>query len=89
MIDVPSPEVTLVLKLQPSEDLSFILLLGTKDYPNDTNYVAKTQFPLENANEGQNSNCFCDKHAYQDCYETSLICKNPTRFLKHRYFFRR
>uniref|UniRef100_A0A3B3CX93 Polycystic kidney disease 1 like 2a n=1 Tax=Oryzias melastigma TaxID=30732 RepID=A0A3B3CX93_ORYME len=27
MIDVPSPEVTLVLKLQPSEDLSFILLL--------------------------------------------------------------
>uniref|UniRef100_A0A3B3B6G3 Polycystic kidney disease 1 like 2a n=1 Tax=Oryzias melastigma TaxID=30732 RepID=A0A3B3B6G3_ORYME len=51
MIDVPSPEVTLVLKLQPSEDLSFILLLGTKDYPNDTNYVAKTQFPLENANE--------------------------------------
>uniref|UniRef100_A0A3B3HKL2 Polycystic kidney disease 1 like 2a n=1 Tax=Oryzias latipes TaxID=8090 RepID=A0A3B3HKL2_ORYLA len=31
MIDVPSPDVTLVLKLQPSEDLSFILLLGYKE----------------------------------------------------------
>uniref|UniRef100_A0A8C7X7D8 Polycystic kidney disease 1 like 2a n=1 Tax=Oryzias sinensis TaxID=183150 RepID=A0A8C7X7D8_9TELE len=51
MIDVPSPDVTLVLKLQPSEDLSFILLLGYKGYPNYTNYVAKTQFPLENINE--------------------------------------
>uniref|UniRef100_A0A8C7X6U9 Polycystic kidney disease 1 like 2a n=1 Tax=Oryzias sinensis TaxID=183150 RepID=A0A8C7X6U9_9TELE len=43
MIDVPSPDVTLVLKLQPSEDLSFILLLGYKGYPNYTNYVPKEQ----------------------------------------------
>lgn len=75
MIDVPSPDVTLVLKLQPSEDLSFILLLGYKGYPNYTNYVAKTQFPLENINEGQYWNCFWDKHAYQGCYDTSSICR--------------
>uniref|UniRef100_A0A3Q3NKY0 Polycystic kidney disease protein 1-like 2 n=1 Tax=Labrus bergylta TaxID=56723 RepID=A0A3Q3NKY0_9LABR len=43
IIDVPSPDVTLVLKMEPSEDISFLLFLGYKDYPNDENYVAKTQ----------------------------------------------
>lgn len=52
IIDVPSPDVTLVLKMEPSENISFMLFLGYKDYPNDENYVAKTQIPLENAKEG-------------------------------------
>ncbi|XP_053175168.1 polycystic kidney disease protein 1-like 2 [Scomber japonicus] len=51
IIDVPSPDVTLVLKMEPSEDISFMLFLGYKDYPSDENYVAKTQIPLENAKE--------------------------------------
>ncbi|XP_075966222.1 polycystin-1-like protein 2 [Anarhichas minor] len=49
IIYVPSPDVTLVLKMEPSENISFMLFLGCKDYPNDENYVAKTQMPLENA----------------------------------------
>nr|XP_046243263.1 polycystic kidney disease protein 1-like 2 isoform X2 [Scatophagus argus] len=51
IIDVPSPDVTLVLKMEPSEDISFMLFLGCKDYPNDENYVAKTKIPLENSTE--------------------------------------
>ncbi|XP_032371632.1 polycystic kidney disease protein 1-like 2 [Etheostoma spectabile] len=51
IINVPSPDVTLVLKIEPSENISFMLFLGCKDYPNDVNYVAKTQIPLENAKE--------------------------------------
>lgn len=53
IINVPSPDVTLVLKLEPSEDISFMLLLGFKHYPNDENYVAKTQIPVENSIEGK------------------------------------
>uniref|UniRef100_A0A8C7UXI6 Polycystic kidney disease 1 like 2a n=1 Tax=Oncorhynchus mykiss TaxID=8022 RepID=A0A8C7UXI6_ONCMY len=45
MIDVPSPDITLVLKMEPSEDIPFVLLLGHKDYPKDKQYVAKTQMP--------------------------------------------
>nr|XP_020466514.1 polycystic kidney disease protein 1-like 2 [Monopterus albus] len=51
IIDVPSPDVTLVLKMVPSENISFILFLGSKDYPSDENYVAKTLVPLENSKE--------------------------------------
>ncbi|XP_019954244.2 polycystin-1-like protein 2 isoform X2 [Paralichthys olivaceus] len=51
IIDVPSPDVTLVLKMEPSDDISFMLYLGYKDYPNEDNYVAKTQIPLENTKE--------------------------------------
>ncbi|XP_064867230.1 polycystin-1-like protein 2 [Oncorhynchus nerka] len=45
IIDVPSPDITLVLKMEPSEDIPFVLLLGYKDYPKDKQYVAKTQMP--------------------------------------------
>ncbi|XP_028980855.2 polycystic kidney disease protein 1-like 2 [Esox lucius] len=45
MIDVPSPDVTLVLKMEPSEDIHFLVLLGYQDYPNDKQYVAKTKMP--------------------------------------------
>ncbi|KAM9860546.1 polycystin-1-like protein 2 [Aulostomus maculatus] len=51
IIEVPLPDVTLVLKMEPSEDISFKLFLGYKDYPSDDNYVAKTEFPLENLKE--------------------------------------
>ncbi|XP_044057560.1 polycystic kidney disease protein 1-like 2 isoform X2 [Siniperca chuatsi] len=51
IIDVPSPDVTLVLKMEPSEDISFMLFLGCKGYPNEENYVAKTQIPLKNSKE--------------------------------------
>lgn len=54
MIDVPSADVTLVLKMEPSEDISFLVLLGYKDYPNMESYVAKTRIPLEKTNEGKN-----------------------------------
>ncbi|XP_028258061.1 polycystic kidney disease protein 1-like 2 [Parambassis ranga] len=51
IIDVPSPDVTLVLKMEPSDDISFMLFLGYKDYPDNENYVAKTQMPLEDVKE--------------------------------------
>lgn len=53
IINIPSPDVTLVLKIEPSENISFMLFLGFKDYPNDENYVAKTRMPLENAIGGK------------------------------------
>lgn len=53
IINVPSPDVTLVLKMEPSEQLTFMLFLGSKDYPNDENYLAKTQMPLQNAKGGK------------------------------------
>lgn len=53
IIDVPSPDVTMVLKMEPSEDISFMLFLGYKDYPDDENYVAKTRLPLENTTGGK------------------------------------
>ncbi|XP_061566502.1 polycystin-1-like protein 2 isoform X1 [Cololabis saira] len=53
ILDVPSPDVTLVLKMEPSDDISFMLFLGYKDYPNDQSYVAKTRMPLENAKEDE------------------------------------
>ncbi|XP_071754722.2 polycystin-1-like protein 2 [Centroberyx gerrardi] len=46
VINVPSPDTTLVLKMEPSEDpLPFKLFLGHKEHPTDTNYVAMTQMP--------------------------------------------
>lgn len=53
IIDVPSPDVTLVLKLEPSDEISLMLFLGYKDYPSDENYVAKTRIPLKNSTEGK------------------------------------
>ncbi|KAM4630467.1 polycystin-1-like protein 2 [Polymixia lowei] len=51
IIHVPSPDVTLVLKLEPSDDILFKLFLGYNDYPSDENYIAMTQMPVENAKE--------------------------------------
>ncbi|KAM6978376.1 polycystin-1-like protein 2 [Tautogolabrus adspersus] len=48
VINVPSANNTLVLKMVPSEDpLPFKVLLGYKDYPTETNHVAMTEMPLQ------------------------------------------
>ncbi|XP_060741700.1 polycystin-1-like protein 2 [Tachysurus vachellii] len=44
-INVTAPNISLVLKLEPSDNTSLMLNLGFQYYPNDTTYVAKTQFP--------------------------------------------
>ncbi|KAK7913117.1 hypothetical protein WMY93_013328 [Mugilogobius chulae] len=49
IIDVPSPDVTLVLRMEPSEDISFVAFLGFKAYPTQDKYIAKAQLPIENA----------------------------------------
>ncbi|KAJ7986099.1 hypothetical protein DPEC_G00347290 [Dallia pectoralis] len=46
-IDISSPDVTLVLKLNPSKDIAIQLFLGYKYYPNKKQYIAKTQIPLQ------------------------------------------
>ncbi|XP_076603671.1 polycystin-1-like protein 2 [Chaetodon auriga] len=46
VIDLPSADTTLLLKMVPSNDpLPFKLFLGYMDYPTDTNYVAMTEMP--------------------------------------------
>uniref|UniRef100_UPI0037E779AE polycystin-1-like protein 2 n=1 Tax=Semicossyphus pulcher TaxID=241346 RepID=UPI0037E779AE len=46
VIDVPSADTTLVLKMVPSKDpLPFKVFLGYMDYPTDTNHVAMTEMP--------------------------------------------
>ena len=52
MIDVPSPEVTLVLRIKPSENISFKLLLGFGGYPSEEDHVAQIQMPQEGSPEG-------------------------------------
>ncbi|KAK5873983.1 hypothetical protein PBY51_018974 [Eleginops maclovinus] len=39
--------------MEPSENISFVIFLGFKDYPNNENYIAKTQIPIENAKEDE------------------------------------
>lgn len=52
-IHVPSPNITLVLKMEPSEDLAFKLFLGYKDYPTNELYAAQTQMPHQAATAGR------------------------------------
>ncbi|KAG5271756.1 hypothetical protein AALO_G00183680 [Alosa alosa] len=47
VINVTSPNVSLVLKLDPSEDVSLHLLIGFQEHPNDTHYEAQTYLPHE------------------------------------------
>ena len=51
-INIPSPDVTLVLRMEPSEDLTFKLFLGDKNYPTTADYVAKTQMPHQGSKRG-------------------------------------
>lgn len=52
VINVTTPNISLVLRFEPSEDTSLHLLLGFQDYPNDTNYDAQTQLPRDGKSEG-------------------------------------
>ncbi|XP_077057765.1 polycystin-1-like protein 2 [Siphateles boraxobius] len=45
VINVTAPNIFLVFKLDPSEEIPLQLLLGFQDYPNDTNYEARIQLP--------------------------------------------
>ncbi|KAL2088543.1 hypothetical protein ACEWY4_015442 [Coilia grayii] len=51
MINVTSPNVSLVLKLDPSEDISLHLLMGFEEYPNNTHYGAHTYLPHDSNTE--------------------------------------
>uniref|UniRef100_A0A668V1H7 Polycystic kidney disease 1 like 2a n=1 Tax=Oreochromis aureus TaxID=47969 RepID=A0A668V1H7_OREAU len=75
IIDVPSPDVTLVLKIDPSEDISVMLFLGYKDYPSDKNYVAKTKIPIENAREEQFTWVLSPKDRTEDVGVHYLVIK--------------
>ncbi|XP_029980234.1 polycystic kidney disease protein 1-like 2 [Sphaeramia orbicularis] len=45
-VHVPSDDITLVIKMVPSEDpLPFKVFLGHMNYPTDTNYVTMTEMP--------------------------------------------
>ncbi|TTK78900.1 Polycystic kidney disease protein 1-like 2 [Bagarius yarrelli] len=51
-INMTAPNISLVLKLEPSDKTPLMLNLGFQYYPNDTTYIAKTQFPkTENSPE--------------------------------------
>ncbi|XP_046713583.1 polycystic kidney disease protein 1-like 2 [Silurus meridionalis] len=46
-INVTAPNISLVVKLEPSDETPLMLNLGFQNYPNDTNYVAKIQLPQQ------------------------------------------
>ncbi|KAJ8247277.1 hypothetical protein GJAV_G00244460 [Gymnothorax javanicus] len=48
-INVTTPTVSLVLRLEPSEDIPLLLLFGPQEYPNDTSYEAETRLPHPDA----------------------------------------
>ncbi|XP_076879791.1 polycystin-1-like protein 2 isoform X2 [Brachyhypopomus gauderio] len=45
VINVTTPNISLVLKLDPTEEIPLQLLLGFQHYPNDTNYMAQIHLP--------------------------------------------
>ncbi|XP_017212723.2 polycystin-1-like protein 2 isoform X1 [Danio rerio] len=51
VINVTAPNISLVIKLDPSEETPLQLLLGFQDYPNDTNNEARIQLPQEGNSE--------------------------------------
>ncbi|XP_073715481.1 polycystin-1-like protein 2 isoform X1 [Misgurnus anguillicaudatus] len=47
MVNLTAENTSIVFRLEPSEELPLILLLGYEDYPSDKNYIAKVTLPLE------------------------------------------
>ncbi|KAK2914329.1 hypothetical protein Q8A67_002728 [Cirrhinus molitorella] len=47
IINITTPNITLVMKLLPSEDLTLILLLGYQNQPSEENYAAKITLPQQ------------------------------------------
>ncbi|TRY93276.1 hypothetical protein DNTS_021652, partial [Danionella cerebrum] len=50
-INVLEPNISLVVKLDPSDETPLQLLLGFQDYPNDTNNEARIQLPQDGGSE--------------------------------------
>nr|XP_023646474.1 polycystic kidney disease protein 1-like 2 [Paramormyrops kingsleyae] len=48
-INVTVPNISLVLKLDPSENLTLQLLLGFQSYPNQSHHIAMTNLPQQGA----------------------------------------
>lgn len=51
-INVTVPNISLVLKLDPSENLTLQLLLGFQSYPNQSHHIAMTSLPQQGATLG-------------------------------------
>lgn len=53
MITTTTPNITLVLKLRPTEELTLMLLLGYQNYPTEENNVAKVTLPQQGNSQGK------------------------------------
>ncbi|KAJ8417701.1 hypothetical protein AAFF_G00225440 [Aldrovandia affinis] len=53
VVNVTAPNVSLVLRLDPSEDVPLHLLLGYQEYPNDTHHEAQVLLPRPGAPAGE------------------------------------
>jgi len=53
MINITTPNIPLVLKLHPSEELTLLVLLGYQNYPTEENHVAKVTLPQQGDSQGE------------------------------------
>ncbi|XDV17483.1 hypothetical protein PO909_023332 [Leuciscus waleckii] len=53
MINISTPNITLVLKLRPSKELTLVVLLGYQNYPTEENHVAKVTLPQQGNSQDQ------------------------------------
>lgn len=53
IINVTTPNISLVLKLDPSEEIPLHLLLGFEHYPNNTHYKTTIQLPQPGNSTGK------------------------------------
>lgn len=53
MITISTPNITLVLKLRPSKELTLVVLLGYQNYPTEENHVAKVTLPQQGNSQGE------------------------------------
>ncbi|XP_077057922.1 polycystin-1-like protein 2 [Siphateles boraxobius] len=53
MINITTPNITLVLKLRPSQELTLVVLLGYQNYPTEENHVAKVTLPQQGNSQDQ------------------------------------
>ncbi|XP_056121756.1 polycystic kidney disease protein 1-like 2 [Rhinichthys klamathensis goyatoka] len=52
-INITTPNIPLVLKLRPSEELTLVVLLGYQNYPTEENHVAKVTLPQQGDSQDQ------------------------------------
>nr|XP_043906417.1 polycystic kidney disease protein 1-like 2 [Solea senegalensis] len=66
VIDIPSTDTTLVLKMKPSEDpLPFKLFLGHMSYPSEANYAAMTEMPHQGTTQEQRYTWLVDPTSFK------------------------